>query len=203
MLIHIKKNTEVLGPYTIEEVREYLSVGKLSMSDLARLPCSFEWIPLASIPDIKSAPPPPTVSQKQSGPPERPLTTSPQQKKQSDDLISWRVVRDLFIVIGMQAVGIFIVCLYRAFAGEPQSNDALGLPCLIFGIVGFAISGSLAAGNRWEHLVKVAIFTTVAYTLLSTSFLNDTSFVRLLMNVAVAFLMMGLGGALSYLFKKR
>jgi TPR repeat protein len=62
MLIHIKRNAEVFGPYSIEEAREYLSAGRLSLSDFAQLPGNTEWIPLASVPGVKSAPPPPPPS---------------------------------------------------------------------------------------------------------------------------------------------
>jgi hypothetical protein len=59
MLIHIKRNAEVFGPYSVEEAREYLSSGRLVLSDFAQLPGTTEWIPLALVPGIKSAPPPP------------------------------------------------------------------------------------------------------------------------------------------------
>jgi HIV Tat-specific factor 1 len=59
MLIHIKRNAEEFGPYSVEEAREYLSAGRLSLSDFAQLPGTTEWIPLASVPGVKSAPPPP------------------------------------------------------------------------------------------------------------------------------------------------
>jgi uncharacterized RDD family membrane protein YckC len=62
MLIHIKRNAEVFGPYSIEEAREYLSAGRLSLSDFAQLPGTTEWIPLASVPGVRSAPPPPPPS---------------------------------------------------------------------------------------------------------------------------------------------
>jgi uncharacterized RDD family membrane protein YckC len=62
MLIHIKRNAEIFGPYSIEEAREYLSAGRLSLSDFAQLPGTTEWIPLASVPGVKSAPPPPPPS---------------------------------------------------------------------------------------------------------------------------------------------
>jgi uncharacterized RDD family membrane protein YckC len=62
MLIHIKRNAEVFGPYSVEEAREYLSAGRLSLSDFAQLPGTTEWIPLASVPGVRSAPPPPPPS---------------------------------------------------------------------------------------------------------------------------------------------
>ncbi len=58
MLICINRNAEVLGPYSIEEAREYLFAGRLSLLHLARLPGTTEWIPLGSVPGVKSAPPP-------------------------------------------------------------------------------------------------------------------------------------------------
>ena len=63
MLIHIKRNAEVFGPYSIEEAREYLSAGRLSLSDFAQLPGTTEWIPLGSVPGVRSAPPPPIVTE--------------------------------------------------------------------------------------------------------------------------------------------
>jgi uncharacterized RDD family membrane protein YckC len=62
MLIHIKRNAEVFGPYSVEEAREYLSVGRLSLSDFAQMPGTTEWIPLGLVPGVRSAPPPPLLS---------------------------------------------------------------------------------------------------------------------------------------------
>src|SRR5438876_1168543 len=68
MRIHIKRNAEVFGPYSVEEVRAYLSGGRLSLSDFAQLAGTTEWIPLASVPGIRSAPPPPISSPSHSAP---------------------------------------------------------------------------------------------------------------------------------------
>jgi hypothetical protein len=53
-----------------------------------------------------------------------------------------------------------------------------------------------------DHLFKVATLTTFAMCVLSSSFLHDSSFQRILMNAVAAFAIMGLGGAISYLFKR-
>jgi len=148
-------------------------------------------------------PPPPVVPQTECVQPARSQTNPPQKKKRSDDLVTGPVIRDLLIVLGLQGGGIGIVSFFAGYAGESPPIGTTGTIGLFLGTVGFAISGSLATGNRWEHLVKVASLTTFAYVILSGTFLQDYSFGRLLMNVAVAFLMMGLGGALSYLFKRR
>src|SRR5208337_2994325 len=130
MLIHIKRNAEVFGPYSIEEAREYLSAGRLSLSDFAQLPGTTEWIPLASIPGVKSVPPPPAVPQTQNMQPTHPLTGLPQQKKRSNDLVSGLVIRDLLIVLGLQAGGIGIVSFFAGLSGESPpvgTNGAIGL----------------------------------------------------------------------------
>jgi hypothetical protein len=101
---------------------------------------------------------------------------------------------------GAQAIGIFIVKL--SARGSP-GDEGTGVSCLLSGAVGFTISGCLAVGNRWEHLVKVAGLTMLAYFALAQVFLLDSSWQRYVKSVLAAFLMMGLGGALSYLFKRR
>lgn len=200
MLIHIKRNAEVFGPYSVEEAREYLSCGRLVLSDFAQLPGVTEWTPLASVPGVRSAPPPPPATPPlpsvQPGPP----TGAPQQQKRSEDLLSGPVIRDFLIVLGLQAIGSFIVSVS---AGESPRDGTTGVSCLLFGTVGFAISGCLATGKRWEHLRKVAILTMCAYFVLARTFLGDSSINRYLTSALAAFLIMWLGGALSYLFKRR
>ena len=56
MLINIKRDAEVFSPYSIEEVREYISSGRLFLSDFAQLSGTTEWILLASVPGVRSAP---------------------------------------------------------------------------------------------------------------------------------------------------
>lgn len=160
MLIHIKRNAELFGPYSVEEIREYLSDGRLSLSDFAQLPGTTEWNLLGSVPGINNLPPPSVIPRTQCVQPASPLTGSPQQKKRTNDLVSGSVLRDLLIVVGLQAAAVAIISFSAGFAGRRASDASLGLACLFWGIVGFAISGTLATGNRWEHLVKVAGLTT-------------------------------------------
>jgi len=61
MLIHIKRNEEVFGPYPTKEARGYLSTGRLTAADFAQLEGTSEWIQLASVLGIRSAPPPPVM----------------------------------------------------------------------------------------------------------------------------------------------
>ena len=76
----------------------------------------------------------------------------------------------------------------------------LGIANLLMGSIGFAIVGCLAPGPRWRHL------TIVAIGLWLTSIVNVIAFgfplIQWLFAIVGTFLMMGIGGALSYLFKR-
>ena len=70
----------------------------------------------------------------------------------------------------------------------------------LFSIVGFCISGYLAKGNRWKHLSFVALFAWL------TSIVNiffGFPVVFWLATVFFIFPLMGVGGGLSYLFKRQ
>lgn len=81
MLINIKRNAEVFGPYSLEEAREYLSSGRLVLSDFAQLPGTTDWTPLASVPGVRSAPPPPPPPGRAELPPMAPaaIQSAPQR----------------------------------------------------------------------------------------------------------------------------
>ena len=49
-LFHIYKNGQQCGPYTIDQIRAYLSSGEFQLSDLAWYQNA--WVPLSSIPSI-------------------------------------------------------------------------------------------------------------------------------------------------------
>jgi hypothetical protein len=59
MHISIARNGQKFGPYTIEQVNEYLASGQLLHSDLAWYEGLPEWIPLGTLEGISVAPPPP------------------------------------------------------------------------------------------------------------------------------------------------
>jgi hypothetical protein len=160
MLIYIKRGGEITGPYSVEEARQHVLAGKLSLSDLTQSEGTTEWRALASVVGVKSVPPRPAVPETQSSRPANPPIGSPKQKKRSKDLLSGPVIRDFLMVLGAQAIGILIV---KLGAGGSQGDDGTGFACLLSGTVGFAISGCLATGNRWEHLGKVAALTMFAY----------------------------------------
>lgn len=49
-LFHVYKNGQQCGPYSIDQIREYLSSGEFQLTDLAWYQNA--WVPLSSIPSI-------------------------------------------------------------------------------------------------------------------------------------------------------
>ena len=62
MQIHIHKDGKTHGPYSIEQVRQYLNAGNLKDDDLA---ChdGANWIKLSQVPGIAPAQPKPVAKQ--------------------------------------------------------------------------------------------------------------------------------------------
>ena len=77
MKIHIYKNTQQYGPYSVEEVQKWISSGQLRATDLACYQGAENWVPLSSVPGINIdsqpfPPPPPFALQAQAvAPPPR------------------------------------------------------------------------------------------------------------------------------------
>lgn len=62
MKIHIYKNAQQYGPYSVEEVQKWISSGQLRTTDLACYQGAENWVPLSSVPGINTGPdafPPP------------------------------------------------------------------------------------------------------------------------------------------------
>lgn len=62
MKIHIYKNSQKYGPYSVEEVQRWVSSGQLRPTDLAHYQGIENWVPVSSIPGINTGPdafPPP------------------------------------------------------------------------------------------------------------------------------------------------
>jgi len=113
--------------------------------------------------------------------------------------IRWiAVARDVSIVVGLVMVSSFAAAQIIQAMGEEVTALPIGLSNFFWGTVGFAISGSLARVQRFKHLLIVAV------GLWLVSFVNVAMGLTPLPIWAAGFLlvlaMMGLGGALSYLF---
>jgi hypothetical protein len=126
-------------------------------------------------------------------PPSPPAAPLQQQTTQRVRLGS--IIRDVLIILALTFIGLFVVAL----AGY-RSDLAVGTSNLLFGTVGFAISGCLAVGSRWRHLFYVAI--GVWLVSLTRELFVGFDIVLWLCTVIFVALMMGLGGAVSFIFRK-
>jgi|SRR5436190_3199937 len=110
------------------------------------------------------------------------------------------IARDVAIVWGLTFLGGFVAGLTGAKHDPHRLTMVLALSNLFFGTLGFTISGYLAPSPRWNHLAYVALGTWL------TSLINVLFFhVKVTQWMTAGFFMlviMGVGGGLSYLFKK-
>ncbi len=176
----------VFGPYSIEEARGYLASGRLTSSDFAQFEGTSEWIPLVSVPGIRAAAPPPPLA-----------------PAQPTGLDIGPIARDVAIVWFLTAVGGFLVGLAVGKADGSSAGFALGVAAsnLLLGTVGFVIVGCLAKGNRWRHLSYVAV--GVWLVSVTNIMLGLASFAQWLFGAFFVALIAGVGGGLSFAFKRR
>ena len=59
MQIHINRNGQQFGPYSLEEVRTHLAQGSLLPADLAWYEGAAAWVPLPDVPGVMGAAAPP------------------------------------------------------------------------------------------------------------------------------------------------
>lgn len=72
MLLHIARDGQKFGPYTPDQVRDYVANGQLLATDLAWFEGAADWMPLHSVPGLSlgphSSPPPPPPARYSAGP---------------------------------------------------------------------------------------------------------------------------------------
>jgi hypothetical protein len=127
-------------------------------------------------------------------------TTPPQPPPPTErQLRLGAVIRDVAIIVALTfVVGFALVVTAPVY--PPRGMLAIIASTVAVGTVGFAISGCLAPGKRWRHLAYVALGVWLA-ALMNVMFF-DSTVVEWLFGAPVVALMMGLGGVISYLFKK-
>ena len=111
------------------------------------------------------------------------------------------IIRDVVIIWLLTMIGGGVAGL--ATDGSLNSERfmvAVGFANLLLGTVGFTISGCLAPPRRWRHLGFVA-FGVWLSSLLNVVFFGVSASVWAAGAIGAA-AMMGIGGAISYLFKK-
>ncbi|HLY58550.1 MAG TPA: hypothetical protein VKS60_23510 [Stellaceae bacterium] len=113
------------------------------------------------------------------------------------------ILRDVLIIFGLTFLSGFVVGFLFAFrgaSGTPAYAVALGLSNLVFGTVGFVISGCLAPPGRWRHLLLVAVGVWLL-SLANVAFMG-VPFLQWAFLVIPIAIIMGVGGGLSYLFRR-
>ena len=63
MQLHIHRDGQQFGPYTIEETKKYLQEGTIVPTDLAWFEGASGWMPIAQIQELRSSTPPPLPAQ--------------------------------------------------------------------------------------------------------------------------------------------
>lgn len=112
------------------------------------------------------------------------------------------ILRDVAIVWAVTFVGGFAVGIYAGVAQlDPgQLLIAIALANLGFGTVAFAIIGCIAPPGRWPHLLLVALFTWLSSAV--NIILIGATVPQWIGGSIATLIMMGLGGAISFLFKR-
>ena len=110
------------------------------------------------------------------------------------------VLRDVAIVWGLTFLGGFVAGLTGAKHDPNRLTATLALVNLFFGTLGFTISGYLAPHPRWNHLAYVALGTWLT-SLVNVLFFH-VKFTQWMTGGFFVLVIMGVGGGLSYLFKK-
>jgi len=109
------------------------------------------------------------------------------------------IIRDVVIIVVLTAMGGFVIGLTGTVASQ-RGMVAIMASNLLFGTVGFIISGCLAPGERWPHLAYVAVGVWL-FGLVNVIFFRVGIVQWFFSSIAVG-LMMGLGGACSYVFRR-
>jgi hypothetical protein len=119
-----------------------------------------------------------------------------------DQGIQWKAVaRDVVIVFILTAIGGFLIGL----TGVARTNQAkymlaIAAANFLMGIVAFTIAGSLAPAPRWRHLTIVVVASWVAS--LINVFVFEVPLLQWIFAIIPLFIMMGIGGSISCLFKR-
>ncbi len=113
----------------------------------------------------------------------------------------WTVLRDVIIVTMLSCLGGFIVGLASTDHSSRLYILSLSLANSLLCIIGFAISGCLAVGNRWLHLAFVGSIVWTA-SIFNVIFFDFPIVLWMASVIAVAIFAL-IGGGISLLFKQK
>jgi len=113
------------------------------------------------------------------------------------------IARDVLIVAVLTAIGGVAVGLAadKADMSSPRFVWGVAASNVLLGSVGFVIAGCLAKGNRWRHLAYVAVGVWL-FGLLNVV-IGMISLGQWLFSALFVALIMGVGGGLSFAFKRQ
>jgi hypothetical protein len=170
------------------EVAMMLASGAISATALVWRVGAPGWIPAAAIVAL-----PATAAT--SGHPRAPDHLPP------EFLRPGRIIADIGIIFGLTFLGGFVVGFVSAFSyGVSAPMLALGASNLVLGTIGFILSGMRApAGNRWPHLLWVALGVWILGLINVLFGLNIGAWIASAAGVAMT---MGIGGAISMAIKR-
>jgi hypothetical protein len=184
MRIHIARNGQPMGPFSLEEVNRQLAAGTLSLSDQAWYEGAAGWAPLSTVPGVSSSasassaspsPPPttpPTPSVPVVVPPATgvPVTTAPTPSAPTEQLAVWSLVLSLLAVcgfcctpVGITAIG-GVVCGHLALSRIKANPELQGHGLAVAGlIIGYcAIAGWLLKMIFFGGLAAHEIFKNLS-----------------------------------------
>jgi hypothetical protein len=112
------------------------------------------------------------------------------------------IIRDVIIVWVLTAMGGMVAGV--ATGGRERDPQqfmmAVAISNLLLGTVAFTVSGCLAPPGRWRHLGLVGLGSWIT-SLVNVVFFG-VSIVQWIGGAIVMAIIMGIGGAISYLFKR-
>jgi hypothetical protein len=116
-------------------------------------------------------------------------------------MVKWRgwkaVIRDVVIIYIFTGIGGVLIGIV---AGSQPPTTALGFANILLGSIGFCLVGCMTDNKRWQHLTIVAVFVWLT-SILNAIFL-PFSFTHWLFGLVINFIIMAIGGGLSFLFVK-
>jgi hypothetical protein len=107
------------------------------------------------------------------------------------------ILRDAVIIYALTFLGGFVIGIGARLSGQRLPLAAIVVSNLVFGTVGFTVSGCLVRKNRFKHLRAVAVVTWL--TGLINVWALGTSLVQWVASALFVATIMALGGGLSFL----
>jgi len=129
MQIHVARNGQAMGPFSLEEVNRQLAAGTLSVSDQAWYEGAAGWAPLSTVPGVSSSPTgsaspqsagttTPSVPAVTAPTVGGPVTVAPVPSVQTEPLAIWSLVLSLLGVCGFCCTPVVIMGIAGVVCGH-------------------------------------------------------------------------------------